>query len=339
MTKDVLKNQETVIDSFKTFFENNQIDERDIVDDDRLDNFEQKVKAWLNNVETEEEKQIFLVLLKNYSYYNKLSIAQSFINGFNMFKKIETYHNDTIYMGVGSRGGIFNGSSELIPIFKRSNKIDKLRIVEKPRDFYEKYDPKDVKNVVLVDDIIGSGTTVKRYLEENLLRNYPELILGKKIYIICVIALEKGLSTLNKFAVKNNLFLEVINEYGIEKAFDKNKGIFISEKERINAKKIVRKYDEKIVKREIDILGFKESQGLVSFYHNTPNNTFPIFWEDPESRSEINNTPWSPIFGRDEGISGLPEREIPTHKDLGTIKKEKEFKDRLLSKILKKLFD
>lgn len=332
-----MKQKETIENSYKDFRDINRIDDRDNFDDERLDNFEQKIESWLRNVETEEEKQVFLYLLKNYKYYNKHTIANSFKNGFSKFKNAEANYEDSIYMGVGSRGGVYNGSSELMPIFKRSNKIDKLRIADKPRDFYEKYDPSSVENVVLVDDIIGSGTTVKRYIEENLLRDCPELVLGKKIYIICVIALEKGLTTLDTFARVNNLFIDVIYEDDIGRTFDVNNGLYTNKKERISAKRTVKKYDTQIARREIDILGYKDSQGLVSFYHNTPNNTFPIFWEDPVFENNNLKVPWSPLLGRDQGIKGLPEREKPTHENLEAMKREKEFKDRLYGKIVNEL--
>lgn len=114
--------KETIENSYNQFMQNNSIDDRDIFDDPRLDYFDNKIVSWLSNVETDEEKQLFLFLLKNYKYYNKISIANSFKNGFSKFKNCEPNYKNTVYMGVGSRGGVYNGSSELMPIFKRSNK-------------------------------------------------------------------------------------------------------------------------------------------------------------------------------------------------------------------------
>ena len=37
-------------------------------------------------------------------------------------------------------------------------------------------------------------------------------------------------------------------------------------------------------------LGYKDGQLLIGFYHNTPNNTLPIFWSS--------TTSWNPIFKR-----------------------------------------
>ncbi|MBX0315492.1 phosphoribosyltransferase [Planococcus glaciei] len=324
---------EKIKNSNKLFMENNSIEDRDIFDDKRLEYFEKKIENWLENVETDEEKEIFLDLVKKYKYYNKITIANSFKRGFIRFKKIEPEHKDTIYMGVGSRGGVYNGSSELMPIFKRINEIDKLRIADKPKDFYGKYDLKSIKNIVLIDDIIGSGTTVKRYIDENLMIDCPEIIFGKKIYVICVIASEKAVSSLKGYYQHKKIPIEIIFEQDIVKTFDIEKGLFTPEKTRINARKIVKKYDTKLARRKEEILGFKESQALVSFYHNTPNNTFPIFWQKEVVENNIVKVPWTPLLERDEGIEGLPERSKPTHENLKTIIKQKKFKKLLLNKI------
>lgn len=66
----------------------NSIDDRDIFDHERLDCFDNKIISWLNNVETDEEKQLLLYLLENYKYYNKISIANSFKNGFRVAIKL-----------------------------------------------------------------------------------------------------------------------------------------------------------------------------------------------------------------------------------------------------------
>lgn len=39
-------------------------------------------------------------------------------------------------------------------------------------------------------------------------------------------------------------------------------------------------------------LGYKDGQLLLAFFHNTPDNTLPIFWD------EGLRSPWSPVFAR-----------------------------------------
>ena len=51
-----------------------------------------------------------------------------------------------------------------MPLFRRINRIDKTRTVMQAQDFLTKRDISSVKNIVLVDDFIGSGTTLKNIL-------------------------------------------------------------------------------------------------------------------------------------------------------------------------------
>ena len=48
-------------------------------------------------------------------------------------------------------------------------------------------------------------------------------------------------------------------------------------------------------KKARDALGWKGTEALISFHHNTPNNTLPIFWFDG-SKAAVN---WAPLFRRD----------------------------------------
>lgn len=53
-----------------------------------------------------------------------------------------------------------------------------------------------------------------------------------------------------------------------------------------------RRYGETMVDKA-HALGFEDSQLLIGFQHNTPDNTLPIIWFD-----EPNRVPWKPIFRR-----------------------------------------
>jgi hypothetical protein len=48
-------------------------------------------------------------------------------------------------------------------------------------------------------------------------------------------------------------------------------------------------------------LGYLNSQLLVGFHHNTPDNTLPIIWFDEDS-----GPPWNPIFRRYPKYEGNP---------------------------------
>lgn len=56
-----------------------------------------------------------------------------------------------------------------------------------------------------------------------------------------------------------------------------------------------RVYGKKISKNKTDALGYNDSQLLLGFTHNTPNNTLPIFWSVKKQ--------WQPIFKRYSKLS------------------------------------
>ena len=131
-----------------------------------MENFEQKIEKWLENVESDEEKQIFIQLFTNFNYFTRKKFSVGLKDGYSQFKAIvgEEY-KDSLFLPLGSQGGIFNGAYEIMPLFRRINRIDKTRTVMQAQDFLTKRDISSVKNIVLVDDFIGSGTTLKKYIE------------------------------------------------------------------------------------------------------------------------------------------------------------------------------
>lgn len=302
--------------NIQKFLSNNELDLQNLSDEDedKLGNFAEKVLLWLEPVESEEHKRIFLNLLGFFDYFDKRKIKSSYKNQFEKLMLKEILMTDTIFLTVGSYGGIFNGASEIMPLFRRVNQLPKKRIAQNIGDFSDKYDVENsIKNIVLVDDIIGSGTTTKGYIE-HLLKFHSKVLKNKKFYIISLVVIEKGVNVIKSFMEEKNLFVEILYEKELVKAFsfDNNK-IFSNEEQIRNAKKIIKSYDNQIVKREMDILGYKGSQGLVAFYHNTPNNTLPIFWESG------NSIRWNPLFPREVSSDELPRLEKHSNSSLQTI--------------------
>lgn len=288
----------------KTFFSKNGINEDGDLEDERLEDFEQKIETWLENVESDEEKQIFIQLFNNFNYFTRMKFSLGLKDSYSKFKDIvgEEYKN-SLFLPLGSQGGIFNGAYEIMPLFRRINRIDKTRIVMQTQDFLTKRDTSSVQNIVLVDDFIGSGTTLIKYIKL-LKKDYMSFLENKCIYVIVVVVGEKGLESIDKLRKETGLEIkEIIYHKRMEKAFTDLSGIFSNEKDRAYAKKIIRKYEKNVAKRSIDIMGFKNSEGLIGFYYNTPNNTLAVFWDSKEEST------WVPILPREDFEDELPENK------------------------------
>lgn len=275
-----------------------------IEEDERVCNFNEKVYEWLNQVKQKEQKYL-MDLLSRFEYYDRVKIRDTFKSLYEEYKRIEPEYQDTIYLPVASKGGVVNGATELINLFQRVGNISKKRIAYQIKEFYDNYDINDIKNIVLIDDIIGSGTTTK-YFIEHLRDKYPGFIENKKIYIMAIVLLDKGVNVIKSFAVENKLNIEFIRTNYHQKAFSPN--YIFPEKNVYIARRAIEKLEKMIAKRGVDVLGYKKSQALLAFYYNTPNNTLSIFWCLNEKCD------WKPLIKRYENPEGdeLPQKHSVT---------------------------
>jgi hypothetical protein len=59
--------------------------------------------------------------------------------------------------------------------------------------------------------------------------------------------------------------------------------------------RVAKEYGELIGFHADDACGYKDSQMLMGFHHNTPDNTLPIMWAD---NTAVGGSNWAPIFKR-----------------------------------------
>lgn len=286
----------------REFFERNQIDASVLAYNEVFDDFQAKVDMWLDQLEEERHKDTFLRLLAEFDYIHMQKAKISFINAHKKFVAMEPTHPHSVYIPVGSNGGIHNGAIILMESFRLSNRITKVRCADQPREFYEEFDMSSITNIVLVDDILGSGTTVK-YFIERLMVTCPDIFVGRNIYVLTIVALQKGVDTLADFASKVNLNIVPVYDKISFRAFDAG-NVFLTQAEADLAKTLVKRYEIEVCEKKIDVLGYKKSQSLVAFFHNTPNNTLPVFWEDGAAKQR----PWNTLFPREKSGEKLPTR-------------------------------
>ena len=79
------------------------------------------------------------------------------------------------------------------------------------------------------------------------------------------------------------------------KAFSPRARYFTDPDVRERLKKICTKYGKRLYPEHP--LGYEDSQSLLVFPHNVPNNTLPIIWAGPESESE-EGVVWKPVWKR-----------------------------------------
>lgn len=147
----------------------------------------------------------------------------------------------------------------------------------------------DIKRYYFIDDFCGSGTQAKQYSDdfiELMKKIKPDI----EVSYIMIFGTEHGIKEVKdktKFDKVEAIF--TIDE--TFKCFSDESRYYIKDCEGIDksfTKDFCTRYGNALFHGHS--LGYKDCQLLLSLFHNTPDNTLPIFWSD------LNN--WKPIFKR-----------------------------------------
>ena len=265
-------------------------------DDENIKEFKKKYKAWLKD---NEEKEICITLLKNFEYFGRqranyylVKLHEKLLNDY------EISNEDTAYSFIKNVDGRANSSMEYFMEYTKINGISKTNRIEDINRMKKKL---NAKQVVLIDDCIGTGKTVKKYI--NL---YKEDLKDKKIYILVIYVIKEIADKLKKELLDLGYNVEIICLNQKAKAFSKE---IFKDKNEDEIRNIKNKFLELSKKHNIPKgyeLGFGEVEGLVSFYNNTPNNTLGIFWAENESNIAL--------FPRNKESNGISLKEIQERK-------------------------
>lgn len=156
-----------------------------------------------------------------------------------------------------------------------------------------------VKVVVFVDDFIGNGTQAARYLSEII--ECDKWLTKYKLYYLALVGFSCGVEQIKR-RVPEFFRVDVVEKLSdVDRAFDSASPIFKTNHERARAKAMALKLGIRVLPnipeydpRERHALGWENSQALIAFEHNTPNNTLPIIWGTGIYRGK----PWKPLLAR-----------------------------------------
>lgn len=151
--------------------------------------------------------------------------------------------------------------NEIKPDYGKSIYIKKLNILKK--------DVLDDTLLILVDDFIGSGETAKEAI-----KFYSDVCGFKKenIRILTFVIHNDGLKNIINNGIKNE---QVYYIHNIKRSI--SEGILEGKYSKKDLE-VMKKIEEKLRLKEIEKLGYNQSEALVTLIR-TPNNTFPIFFK------------------------------------------------------------
>ena len=147
----------------------------------------------------------------------------------------------------------------------------------------------DIKRYVFIDDFCGSGTQAKEY-SKDIVEQIKSINKDVEVNYLMLFGTEDGISS-----VKNETkFDRIETVFSIDssfKCFSDASRYFcksIDEIEKDFCREMCKKYGDELWAGYP--LGYKDGQLLLSLFHNTPDNTLPIFWAEGND--------WTPIFKR-----------------------------------------
>lgn len=264
-------NNKNIDDQFLKCIEEWSKEELDARLEKALDVYDEWVKHF-----QDEEKILIANLLENYNYYTYGKIQQ-------ILKRL--HEQIVVQYGISSENSVISVIRKKDGRFCSSWKywISYMDISGLSNDvFYDSLNDIDdkywenISNVVFVDDCSGSGETVTKFLDRQ-----NKDFSNKHIFIVIIEMLEEAKIHIKRYAEEKKLNIVPIPYIIKCKAFEgedrKTRQRFCMMSHRIN---VQNKY----------IWGFKQTEALMAFYNNTPNNSLGIFWYSSEG--------YEPIFPR-----------------------------------------
>lgn len=235
-----------------------------------------------------------------FKYNSSNHILSHFINKFNISN---AYVDDKVGRIVES----------VLKIRKYEKNPNRKKDLNNARCEYKKLKEKvekrytQITTLILIDDFCGSGNTIIRYLSV-IKKCLPNRI---QTLVFCLHSMQEGVDKIEaardtddkikglnfKFMPMNTsdkFFCEENESLFGEAGWSKSKDKTISLERAIYGSK----------NKETFLLGYNDSQALVTTYRNTPNNTLRIFWD--AGREED----WTPLFQRGRVQNSIQYNEV-----------------------------
>ena len=241
-----------------------------------------EIIAWINNFRP-SEIEYAIKIMENIQYYDDNRVRGIIEN---LSGRIQAFFGGELKDVLFFPLGVSSASSGSMYLYQYRKEL-RLNEDNFKQDSFEKYLNRNI-HIVFFDDIIGSGNQATRFYNRYL-KDKPA-----KCYYFSLIGFEEGISY-----IKKNAAFEAIVTGKIltdeEMAFSENSFVFTKE-ERDIIKPICEKYGNQLFKKHP--LGYDNTQALIVFPHNTPNNTLPIIWGSNDNETSTGELPWKPLWNR-----------------------------------------
>ena len=210
----------------------------------------------------------------------------------------------TCFLGVGNPS---ESGCHLLYFFRQENSLPKELFIHGHQVFSRtpegeiKFRNTNVKRYVFIDDFVGSGDQASSY-SKDLVLQIKELNSNIQVEYLPLFATTEGINHVRRevsFDRVDSIY-ELDESYKCFSADSRYQPTdeYSSLIDWCEVQKMCERYGESLVGKN-DCLGYGDSQLLLGFNYNTPDNSLPIFWFDYPISPK-----WNPIFRRYPKIYG-----------------------------------
>ncbi len=244
---------------------------------------------WLANFKA-EEIDLAIDIISNLTVYTTYEIEEILNGSFlSLFDKIEKGSHLVIHP-IGEFG---KSGSMITYLFQKTEfyKNNKDSIILQPTINNFEFKEELNYSLILLDDFVGSGDTIKNYYKTNIHKlrsNFHD------VFFVGVAGMINGVEKISVYFDK----VEIPRANIFKKCFSSTGSTF-GYRKYYNHRDLAYKYGIKLTKSTKDkhrksvfreALGYENSQALISFAYGSPNNTLPIIW--------ANKKKWIPLIPR-----------------------------------------
>lgn len=234
-----------------------------------------RIGEWIEQFE-ESEKEIVLELLKHFQYYTNRKLNIRVRELYSMLLETKGYEQKgTIAFippykeqGVGFSDLFFN-------MFWTLNELYDLA----EKNIYTLLEENCFESLVIVDDYSGTGGTIRKTIKRCIEVN--QKCRETKFFVLTSEMSQIAVDKLTKYAQAEKIWIKLISLRITDKAFKKD--IFFDEEKAKHMEMCYKKISLNHKVQENYIMGYKETQALIAFEYNTPNNTLGLFWHEDDA--------------------------------------------------------
>jgi len=240
---------------------------------------QEEIESWLLMFE-DHERDVAVRLLSNARYYAQDAIDERLriLHG-KFMRTIDQRVKRVWFFGMGEAS---KSGHMLLYRYRAVNGLSASHF--KDLRVLPAFVAKNIRILAFVDDFIGTGQQVTRFWNEELKGQHG--IEKAELYCLVLFAFQRAIEHIHAETPLRVICVEQLDKR--DRVFSSECTIFGNEEERVRAEEICRRHGEVLCPQHP--LGYDDSQALIAFDYQTPNNSLPILWSSAKT--------WIPIFSR-----------------------------------------